>query len=149
MSGLEPVTDPNPSPIGGMDSLANEPTATEPDGTDGGVDERPGFDVRGHHFHVRAGVPSFLAQRLAKAQKSLPTIPDGVQWNTLTVSVQNRLLEAQAVSYDLLMSTIAEDERDAFGEFMSYADPVIEGPELATTLQSAMEAASGRPTVPS
>lgn len=149
MSDIEPASDPNPSPIGGVDSLANEPTGNEPDGTDGTVDERPGFEVRGQRFRVRSGVPSFLAQRLAKAQKSLPTIAEGVQWNALSPSVQDRLLEAQAVSYDLLMSTIAEDEREAFGEFMAYADPVIEGPELATTLQAAMEAASGRPTVPS
>lgn len=129
-----------PSEIAGVDAVDAEPV----DGVAG-----PSVDVRGRVFAVRSGVPALLAEKLAKVQKGLPKIAEDTPWADLSESVQGRFLDAQAVSYDLLMATIPTGDRYEFEEYINGLDPVVEATELAQIMQRALEAASGRPTSPS
>lgn len=134
---------PPPSEIAGIAAIEAEPDAT----AEG--DARPSFDVRGAEFHVRAGIPALLAEKLAKVQQDMPKVPDGTTWGDLTPKLQQRFNAVRAVSYELLMNTIVEDERFEFEQFCIDTEPIMDAKELAEILGKALAAASGRPTEPS
>lgn len=138
-----PVESGPPSDIAGIDAVANEPTGDE------SGDERPFVMVRGRRFHVRSQVPALILQKHTKARVDYPRLAAGTLLTDLTDSQRRKYDTLKAVTYEVLMALIVEDERDDFEEFVTYDDPPIDDEQLGVILQDAVSAAAGRPTEPS
>lgn len=140
----EPATDnaPPPSGIAGVDAVAAEPTGEETG------DDRPELVVRDVVWHVQP-VPAILVERLLMVQRDLPKVAKDTLFTDLPVATQKRFSAVRAVSYELLMNSIVEDERYEFERFCVESTPTIDATELAEIMQRALVAASGRPTEPS